>query len=76
MNLPTNHRVLAVDDLKRLIQLGKALGAFARFAEFQGIAEAAVTLGRLSAAASWPVSGPAGPPLIPMLLNQGFFRSP
>ncbi len=38
----------AVDDLKLQIQLGKELEAFASFAEFQVIAELAVTVGKQS----------------------------
>ena len=40
--------VLAVDDLKLMVQLGKEIGAFASFSEFQAVAELAVTLGRQS----------------------------
>ncbi len=40
--------VLAVDDLKLMVQLGKEIGAFASFSEFQVIAELAVALGRQS----------------------------
>ena len=54
--------VLAVDDLKLLIQLGKELGAFASFAEFQGIAEAAVTLGRQSGGWQRRAGQPPSPP--------------
>ena len=40
--------VLAVDDLKVLIQLGKELQAFRRFDEFEAIARQAVDVGRQS----------------------------
>ncbi len=40
--------VLAVDDLKVLVQLGKELQAFANFRQFQRISELAVVIGNQS----------------------------
>lgn len=40
--------ILAIDDLKVLVQLGKELRAFQRFDEFETIARLAVSVGRQS----------------------------
>jgi len=42
------HLVLAVDDMKLLLQTGKEIQAFASFAQFQPLVELAVGLGKQS----------------------------
>ena len=42
------HLVLAVDDMKLLLQTGKEIQAFASFVQFQSLAELAVGLGKQS----------------------------
>ena len=53
--------IVAVDDLKLMVQLGKEIGAFASFSEFQAVAELAVALGRQSG--GWRRRAGQQPPL-------------